>query len=243
MQRLSSLIPCAAIAFSFVAGAAGAVTVPLTAASSASAFNMDVNLDGEKTALGNQVAAVGHAPPSYNSQNAMPSFSRGYSSPSGVSASLKGGSITSIARSAGPVSGQITSMGQSSIGTFNATVSTPHGTLISITAGNVISRATYTLSRNNARKAVGYADIGKVTINAPLLGINNKTFSGSPKVNQVLYQSPDKSVTVYLNRQVQTMAAGKPTSITVHAISVEFDKGINQLSIGADIVVGNAMAN
>jgi len=115
--------------------------------------------------------------------------------------------------------------------------------LISITAGNVISRATYTLSRNNARKAVGYADIGKVTINAPLLGINNKSISGSPKVNHVLYQSPDKSVTVYLNRQVQTMAAGKPTSITVHAISVEFDKGINQLSIGADIVVGNAMAN
>jgi len=53
MQRLPSLVLCAAIAFSFVAGAAGAVTVPLTAASSASAFNMDVNLDGEKTALGN----------------------------------------------------------------------------------------------------------------------------------------------------------------------------------------------
>ncbi len=243
MQRFSSLIPCTAIAFSFVAGTAGAVTVPLVAASSASAFNMDVNLDGEKTAIGNQVPAVGHAPPSYNVQNAAPSFSRGYSSPSGVSASLKGGSITSTATSAGPAAGQITSVGTSRIGSFNATVNTPLGTLISISAGNIVSRATYTLSRNDARKAVGYADIGRVVINAPLLGLNNKTFSGSPKVNQVLYQSPDKSVTVYLNRQVQTMAAGKPTSMTVNAIAIAFDKGINQLSVGADIVVGNAMAN
>jgi hypothetical protein len=242
-MRALSLIPCAAIALSLAGGTAHAVIVPLAGASSAAAFNMDVNLDGEKTALGNQVAAGGHAPPSYNSQNSMPSFSRNYSSPSGVSAALSGGSITSIARSAGPVSGQITSVGQSSIGTFNSTVNTPLGTLISITAGNVISRATYTLSRNNARKAVGYADIGKVTINGPLLGINNKTFSGSPKVNQVLYQSPDKSVTIYLNRQVETMAAGKPTSITVDAIAVVFNKAINQASIGADIVVGTAMAN
>src|ERR1700761_3595559 len=191
-MRPFSLIPCAAIAFSIAAGTAGAVTVPLTASSSASAINLNVNLDGENTALGPQVSATGHAPPSYNSQTSMPSFSRGYNSPSGVSVSLKGGSITSTAESAAPVSGQITSVGQSSIGSFNATVNTPLGALITITAGNVISRATYTLSRNNTRKAVGYADIGKVTVNAPLLGINNKSFSGSPKVNQVLYQSPDK---------------------------------------------------
>ncbi|HEX4506511.1 MAG TPA: hypothetical protein VH722_12325, partial [Alphaproteobacteria bacterium] len=85
--------------------------------------------------------------------------------------------------------------------------------------------------------------IGKVTINAPLLGLNNKTFSGSPTVNQVLYQSPDKSVTVYLNRQIETMAAGKPTSITVQAIAIVFNKAVNQVSLGADIVVGASMAN
>jgi hypothetical protein len=85
--------------------------------------------------------------------------------------------------------------------------------------------------------------IGKVTINAPLLGLNNKSFSGLPKVNQVLYQSPDKSVTIYLNRQIETMAAGQPTSITVDAIAVVFNKAVNQASLGADIVVGTAMAN
>jgi hypothetical protein len=129
------------------------------------------------------------------------------------------------------------------MGTFNATVNTPLGALITITAANVISRSTYTLTRNNGRKAVGYADIGKVTINAPLLGINNKTFSGEPTVNQILFQSPDKSVTVYLNREVETMAAGKPTSITVDAVAIVFNKAINQASIGADIVVATSMAN
>ncbi len=82
-----------------------------------------------------------------------------------------------------------------------------------------------------------------MTINAPLLGINNKTFSGEPKINQVLYQSPDKSVTVYLNRQVETMAAGKPTSITTQAIAIVFSKAVNQASVSADIVVGSSMAN
>jgi hypothetical protein len=242
-MRTSLLVPCVAIAFSVVASGAQAVTVPLTAASSASAFNLEVNLDGEKTGLGNQVFATGHAPPSYNSQNAMPSFSRGYNSPSGVGASIKGGSITSSAHSAGPSGGQITSYGVSTIGNFSAQVTTPLGALITISGGNIVSRATYTLSRNNTRKAIGFADIGRVVVNAPLLGINNKSFSGSPKVNQVLFQSPDKSVTVYLNRQVETMAGSKPTSITVNAIAVVFDKAINQLSLGADIVIGNAMAN
>lgn len=242
-MRISVLIPCVVIAFSMAAGAAKAVNVPLFAASNASAFNADVNLDGEKTAIGNQIAATGHAPPSYNSQNAVPSLSHTYNSPSGVSVILKTGSVTSIAKSAGPAFGQIKSLGQNSIGTLNVTVNTPLGALISITGGNIVSRATYILTKNNARKAIGYCDIGKVTINAPLLGINNKSFSGSPKVNQVLFQSPDKSVTVYLNRQVETMARGKPTSVTVNAIAIVIDKAINQLSLGADVVIGNAMAN
>jgi len=241
-MRISPLIPCAVIAFSFAAEAAHAA-VPLVAASNAAAFNMVLNLDGEKTVLGNQVGVSGHAPPSYNSKTSMPSFSKTYNSPSGASVQMSGGSITSTASSAGPSAGQIVSKGQNAIGSLKAAVGTPLGTLISITGGNIISRSTYTLSRDGTRKAVGYADIGKVTINAPLLGINNKSFSGSPKVNQVLYQSPDKSVTVYLNRQVETMAAGQPTSITVDAVAIVFNKAINQLSVGADIVVGTSMAN
>jgi hypothetical protein len=242
MQRISSLIPCAAIAFSVVAGTAAAA-VPLTATSDAYAFNALINLDGEVLPVGKQVDAFGHAPPSYNQQTAMPSFSKGYNSPSGVSVSTGGGSITSIARSAGPVSGQITAVGQNTIGSFHAGINTPLGALITITAGNIVSRSTYTLNRNGAGKAVGYANIGKVTVNAPLLGINNKSFSGAPKVNQVLYQSPDKSVTVYLNRQVETMASGKPTSITTDAIAVVFSKGLNGASISANVVVGSSMAN
>jgi hypothetical protein len=242
MLRISSLIPCATIAFSVAAGAASAA-VPLTAASNASAFNTVLNLDGQVVSLGRQVYAGGNAPPTYNSKNSVPSYSKNYQTPSGVGALVAGGSIISTASSAGPSGGQITSDARVTMGTFNATVTTPLGALISIHGGNIVSHSSFSKTRAGVGTPSGNANIGNVTINGPLLGINNKQFSGAPKVNQVLYQSPDKSVTVYLNRQTETMVRGKPTSITVDAIAIEFSKAVQSSAIGADIVVGESMAN
>ena len=243
-MRALSLIPCAVIAFSMAVGTAAAVTVPLSAASSAAAFSMDVNLDGQKTSLGNQLPAVGSAPPSYNVKTAAPSYSKVLATPGGASVGVRAGSITSTAAAATPYPGAIQSVGQSAIGTFNTTVGVPVvGTLLSISAANVVSRAVFTKTRSGTRTAAGYANIGNVVVNAPLLGFNNKSFSGAPKVNQILYQSPDKSVTIYLNRQTRTVVAGKPTSVTVNAIAVEFSKAVQSQALGADIAIGTATAN
>ena len=242
MQRLSLLISCAAIAFSVVAGTAGAA-VPLTAASDASAFNMILNLDGQKEALGKQVAASGNAPPSYNAKNSAPSYSKNFTSPAGAGAQISGGSITSTASSAGPSGGQITSDAKVTMGTFNATVNTPLGALISIHGGNIVSHSSFTKTRTGKGTPSGNANIGSLVINAPLLGVNNKKFSGAPTVNQVLYQSPDKSVTIYLNKQTTTVANGNPTSLTVDAISIEVRKGVKSVAVSANVTVGSAMAN
>jgi hypothetical protein len=204
---------------------------------------MVLNLDGQVVSLGNQVYAGGNAPPSYNSKNAVPSYSKNYSTPAGAGALVAGGSITSLASSAGPSGGQITSNASVTMGTFNATVTTPLGALITIRGGNIVSHSSFTKTRAGKGTPSGNANIGSVVINAPLLGVVNKSFSGAPKVNQVLYQSPDKSVTVFLNRQKETMVGGKPTSITVQAIAIEFTKAVQTLSVGANIVVASAMAN
>lgn len=243
MMRISMMIPATAVALTVLTGAASAQVFP-DAASTASAANVSLNLDGEKFALGNQVYAAGHAPPAYNSRTSLPSYSKNYASPSGVTVAFSGGSATSIARSAGAAAGEVTAMGATSLGTFSVSIGTPLGTLLSISGSGIVSRSTFTATRGGKRTPVGYANIGKLTINAPDLGLNNKNFSGSPKVNQILFQSPDKSVTVYGNRQVVTMAAGKPTSISVDAVAVVFsDSVIKGNSLSADVVLAATMAN
>jgi len=238
-MRTLSLIPCTVIAFSLAAGAAHAA---LTAASDAYAFSMDLNLDGQKVASGKQVDASGNGPPSYNSTNRVPSYAKSSSVPAG-GAKTGGTSIVSSASSSGPSGGQITSDARVRMGTFTANVLTPLGSLITIHGGNIVSHSSFTKTAGGKATPSGNADIGSLVINAPLLGVNNKKFSGAPTPNQVLYQSPDKSVTIYLNKQTTTTANGKPTSLTVDAISIEFSKAVQSSAIGADIVIGSAMAN
>jgi len=243
MMRISMMMSAAAVALTVLTGTASAELFP-DASSTASAANVTLNLDGEKLALGNQVYAAGHAPPAYNQKTSLPSYSKNYVSPSGVTVSFSGGSVTSIARSAGDTAGEITSVGATSLGTFGASIGTPLGTLLSVSSSGIVSRSTFTSTRAGKRTPVGYVHIGKLTVNAPDLGLNNKTFSGAPTVNQILFQSTDKSVTVYGNRQVVTMAAGKPTSISVDAVAIVFsNSAIKGNSVSADIVLGATMAN
>ena len=248
MQRFSSLTPAAAAAFVIFTGVAVArpsqAGVPLTAASSATGFDLGLNLDGEKQNTGNQLHAAGGAPPAYKSTASVPGFSKSYNGPAGSSASVSAGSVSSSASSAGPVSGSITSVGTFGAGTFRAGVNTPLGALLSISATNVVSHSAFTKTRAGAVKPTGSASFGKVTISGPLLGIPTKSFSGPAKVNQVLFQSPDKSVTVYLNRHVLTGPANKPTSISVDALAIVIaNKTVPGNAVSANIVMGATMAN
>jgi hypothetical protein len=249
MQRISSFMPATAAVFSVLACVAMARTstaaVPLTAASSASAFNLSLNINGQKEALGNQVYAFGSAPPAYKSRTDLPSYSKTYTAPGG-SASIvaSGGSIVSTASSAGPSGGQIVSGATSSAGTLKVTVSTILGDLITISSTGIVSHASFTKTRAGVGTPAGNANIGKLIINAPLLGINNKSFSGAPKPNQVLFQTPDKSVTIYLNRQTKTEVRGKPTSITIDAVDIVVsNSAIANTAVSAELVIGTAMAN
>jgi hypothetical protein len=248
MLRFSSLTPAAAAAFAIFAGVAVAppskAAVPLTAASSATGFDLALNLDGVPQNTGNQLHVAGGAPPAYSTSTSLPSFSKTYNGPAGSSASLVTSSVTSAASSAGPVSGAITAIGAFHAGTFRAVVNTPLGALLSISASNVVSRSTFTKTRAGAVTPVGTASFGKVTISGPLLGIPTKSFSGPAKVNQVLFQSPDKSVTVYLNRQVTTGPVAKPTSISVDALAIVIaNKTVPGNAVSADLVMGATMAN
>jgi hypothetical protein len=247
-MRFSSLTPAAAAAFVIFAGVAVAppskAAVPLVAASSATGFDLALNLDGEKQNTGNQLHAAGSAPPSYNVTTTMPSFSKGIPGPAGSSSSVSAGSVSVSASSAGPVSGSITAIGLFKAGTFSAGINTPLGALLTISASNVVSRSAFTKTRTGAVKPTGSASFGKVTISGPLLGIPTKSFSGPAKVNQVLFQSPDKSVTVYLNRQVTTGPVAKPTSISVDAVAIVVDnKTIPMNAVTAQVVMGATMAN
>jgi hypothetical protein len=248
MQRFSQFMPVAAAAFSVLAGVAVAprsmAAPPLTAASAAAAFNLALNIDGQKQTLGNQIYAAGSAPPAYKSTTSLPSYRKNYAGPAGSSVVVAGGSVTSSASSVGPTGGQITAVATSSMGTFSASINTPLGALLTIQSSGVVSHAAFVRNRTGAVKPSGNANIGSLVIDGPLLGITRKSFSGAPKPNQILFQSPDKSVTVYLNRQKMTMAAGKPTSITIDAVAIEFsNSAIAGASFSADVVLGSAMAN
>jgi hypothetical protein len=248
MLRFSSLTLAAAAAFAIFAGVAVAppskAAVPLVAASSATGFDLALNLDGVKQNSGNQLHVAGSAPPAYKASTSLPSFSKTFDGPVGSSASLAAGSVTSTASSAGPVSGSITAVGTFKAGTFNAGVNTPLGALLSISASNVVSRSAFTKTRAGAVRPSGSVSFGKVTISGPLLGIPTRSFSGPAKVNQVLFQSPDKSVTVYLNRQVMTGPVAKPTSISVDALAIVIaNKTVPGNAVSADLVMGATMAN
>ena len=248
MQRVSQFAPAAVAAFAILAGVAMAppatAAVALTAASSATGFDLALNLDGVPENTGNQLHVAGSAPPAYKTSTTLPSFSKTYDGPAGSSASLVAGSVTGAASSAGPVLGAITAVGAFHAGSLRATVNTPLGALLSISASGVVSRSTFTKTRAGAVTPVGAASFGTLTISGPLLGIPTKSFSGPAKVNQVLFQSPDKSVTVYLNRQVTTGPAKKRTSISVDALAIVIaNKTVPGNAVSADIVMGATMAN
>src|ERR1700722_8878409 len=104
MLRFSSLTPAAAAAVAIFAGVAVAppskAAVPLTAASSATGFDLALNLDGVPQNTGNQLHVAGGAPPAYSTSTSLPSFSKTYNGPAGSSASLVTSSVTSAASSA-----------------------------------------------------------------------------------------------------------------------------------------------
>jgi hypothetical protein len=84
------------------------------------------------------------------------------------------------------------------------------------------------------RTVKGGASLLSVKIDAPALGIN-KTFSGSPKPNHVLYHNGDNSIVIYLNRQITTKLNNKVTALAVDAVDVQ----VNNYKFAGNTVSGN----
>jgi hypothetical protein len=247
MSRFILFLPAAAAVSALLGvgsmSSAQAATV-VTASSSAALANVSLNLDGVKLSLGDLVGAQGTAKPLYYNRTTLPAFAKTIGNPLTGSVSVGAGGVVSSAGCTQPVTGRFVAGGTSVTGAVNLSVTTPLGTLLTIGLDGLESHSAFTRYSSGAGVPSGFANITRLRVGLPLLGIPAKSFSGTAKPNQILFQTPDKQVTIYLNRQTITMAAGKPTSITTDAVAVEIgNKTVGALSLSGDIVVGTAMAN
>jgi hypothetical protein len=130
------------------------------------------------------------------------------------------------------------------IGALSAKLSGPTGVLMTITADNLSSKASFTAVRGGGTTPIASTSIGKLLINAPALGIKNVTLSASkPAANKVLFHTLDGSIVIWANRQTVTTSAGKAAAINVNAVEVQLSKVKYQGKVlTTDFVIGTSFA-
>ena len=171
-------------------------------------------------------------------------FSAGTSSGSfTVNASAK--TVVDTANSKTATTASIMATASSSIGSLSTTlISKTFGTVLTVTGTKIASKASFKLTKAGVGSSAGTTKITKLTINAPLLGINNVTFAGEPSINQVIYQNTGKTITIYLNAQTVTKAGSKETSIKVDAVDVHVANfSVAGNTVSGDIEIGSCIAN
>jgi hypothetical protein len=219
------LLPAGAAAlFSAVAGpalanAAPSVTPTLTASSSAAILNFQFVVNGKKTDSGNELPASGSAPPTYDQKTIRSTYTKSTQILGGLTFDRSATSIQSIASGRAAAATGTDATGSATVGSFHGTLKSPLGTLMTVTTGKITSRASFLQTKTGIRSVKGSTSLAGVKIDAPALGIN-KTYSGTPKPNQVLYHNGDNSIVIYLNRQVTTTLDDKVTAIGVDAVDV-----------------------
>jgi hypothetical protein len=192
----------------------------LTAGSTAAVVDLAFVVNGQKTNPGPELLVSGSAPPAYDKKTERSSYARTTKILGGLVFKRSATKVESVASGHANTATGAVSKGESTVGGFSGTLSSPLGTLVTVTTGAVSTQAVFSRTKAGVSKAEGLVKIGNLKIDAPVLGIN-KTFSGSPAPNKVLYQNSDKSVVIYLNRQVETRSAGKLTGIAVEAVDVQ----------------------
>jgi hypothetical protein len=220
------LLPAGAIAIlsmsaspAFADPVASAVPA-LTASSSAAILNFQFVVNGKKTSSGNEVSAFGSAPPTYNKKTIRSTYAKSTQILGGLTFDRSATSIQSIATGRAATATGIAATASATVGSFHGTLKSPLGTLMTVTTGRITSRAAFTQTKAGVRAVKGSTSLLSVKISAPALGIN-KTFSGTPKPNEVLYHNSDNSIVIYLNRQITTKVADKVTALAVDAVDVQ----------------------
>jgi hypothetical protein len=210
-----NLFAAAGMAAFLVSGVAAAKSAPDTTYgvagnSSAAALNFTLTGAGAPIKLTNQVYASGTAAPNkYSKTTSVPSYTINKTYGSGsLSLTVKGSAktVTSTASSAGvSKAGALTVSAKSTVGSFSATLTNPLlKTALTVTGTNVTSSASNSGTKAGKTTPTGSVKIGKITINSPLFGIKNASYSGTPTPNKILYQNKDKSVTLIANYQTKT---------------------------------------
>jgi hypothetical protein len=220
------------------------VTKALSASSSAAALNFSFSVSGDKASLTNQVFATGSAPPAYNKKTALPTYSKTVKYSDGLTLKVTTKAITDIASSTGTTAaGGITASASSTISALNSTVSTVLGAAITASASKILSKASFATIKSGKVTPTGSVSITGLSFSAPAFDVKTVTFSGAATPNKVLYESSDKSVVVYANRQVTTKSAGKTTGITVDAIALHVTNyKYGPYTITGDLALGTCVA-
>jgi len=223
----------------------------ITAGSSANALSAALNVNGAASSLPNQAVASGTAPPKYTKAMNVPNYSK-TASLSGLTVSVTAMNINDTASSAGlDAKGGLTAISGASIDSINATLSSPLGTALTVTAAKLVSGASFATTKAGVGTAKGSTSIGSLTINSALFGINNLKFplpstpnNHTPGANQILYNNSDNSVVLYLNRQTPKSTAGKVSSIAVSAVTLHVKNfKYSSFTISGDINVATSNAN
>jgi hypothetical protein len=219
--------------------------------SSSNALSAALNVSGSASSLPNQAVASGTAPPKYSKTTTVPTYNK-TASLSGLTVTVAAKNISDTASSAGiDAKGGITALSGASIGSVNATLSSPLGTALTVAATKLVSSASFATTKAGVGTPTGTASIGSLTINSPAFGITNVKFPlptkpnvHTPTVNQILYHNSDNSVVLYLNRQTTKTTAGKVSSLAVSAVVLHVKNfQTSGVTVSGDINVATSNAN
>lgn len=191
----------------------------LTGSSSAAVLHAKFSVNGNKTDYGPELLTTGTAPPAYDKKTVKSSYAKTsksngftfYRSATGVQSAVTGHADTATG---------IATTGTTTINAAKAKLTSDFGTLVTVTTGKITAQSSFTQTKAGVRSVKGSTSLLNVHIDAPSFGFN-KTYSGNPKPNQVLYHNSDNSVVIYLNRQITTTVGGTPSQLTVAAVDVE----------------------
>ena len=239
MLRTLMLPAAAAAILSVAAGHAFADPVPSVApapaaSSNAAILHLQFVVNGKKTDSGLELPASGSAPPAYDKKVIKSSYAKSTQILGGLTFNRSATGIQSIATGRATTATGIAAAASAAIGSFHGTLESPLGTLMTVTTGKITSQAAFTQTKAGVRTVKGGASLLSVKIDAPALGIN-KTFSGSPMPNHVLYHNGDNSIVIYLNRQITTKLNDKITALAVDAVDVQ----IKNYKFAGNTISGN----
>jgi hypothetical protein len=231
-------------------------TVDATAyvGSEAAGITGTMEIGTNKVSLGNIELAKGTGPGAYNVPKKVKSFSKTVSLPLFSTLTISSGPGETLATSPGQQGSTLVTNASVSITDASADVSNAlAGDLIKLTATSIASTAKFTTT---ASKAAGAGTTTIDTLNIALGnslvagGVTIPTYSGKPPANYILYQTTDKSIIIYLNRQTKNLKTitaadvATPTSIEVDAVDVHLtNASVLGNNVTGDVRVGVSYAN